>query len=118
MGLQAFCAGCNIVAIEKNNKRYGMCCAWAQMIDYDKISLLLGGQSVTGNILSIGDVVGVSALDKDQKPLAKLLGSGHSDKIDKFKNINIIVKEDAILIPGAKGRMKCKGSEVLELPGL
>jgi flavin reductase (DIM6/NTAB) family NADH-FMN oxidoreductase RutF len=118
MGLQAFCAGCNIVAIEKNNKRYGMCCAWAQMIDYDKISLLLGGQSVTGNILSIGDVVGVSALDKDQKPLAKLLGSGHSDKIDKFKNINIIVKEGAILIPGAKVRMKCKVSEVLELPGL
>ncbi|MDD3106785.1 MAG: hypothetical protein PHP65_03145, partial [Bacilli bacterium] len=43
---------------------------------------------------------------------------GHSDKIDEFKNINIIVKEGAILIPGAKVRMKCKVSEVLELPGL
>jgi hypothetical protein len=40
----AFLAGCNIVAFQKDNKAYGMCCAWAQMVDWDKITVLLGAK--------------------------------------------------------------------------
>jgi flavin reductase (DIM6/NTAB) family NADH-FMN oxidoreductase RutF len=102
----------------KKGHNYGMCCAWAQMIDYDKISLLLGAQSVTGKILETGDIVGVSALAKDQAAIAYNIGSGHSDKEDKFSNINYFVEDTAILISNAKVTMKCRVRDIFHFEGL
>lgn len=35
MGLHAVNMGCNVVAYQKNNQKYGMTCAWAMMIDHN-----------------------------------------------------------------------------------
>jgi flavin reductase (DIM6/NTAB) family NADH-FMN oxidoreductase RutF len=108
MQLQAFRAGANILAFEKQNRRYGMCCAWAAMLDYDQIGLLLGSQSTTGKALQVGDVVGVSALSERQADVALRFGEGHSDQIDKFVDFSLEQKDPAILIPGAKVKMVCE----------
>lgn len=108
MDLRAFRAGANILAYQKNNRRYGMCCAWAMMLDYDQVGMLVGSQSATGRALEVGDVVGVSALAEGQAPIALSFGEGHSDQIDKFQNLSFDAKGTAILIPGAKVRMVCE----------
>lgn len=118
MVLEAFNAGCNIVAFIKNNQKYGMCCSWAQMVDYDKISLLLGAQSDTGKMMELSDIVGVSALASDQKEIALMLGSGHSSKIDKFTKVSFTVQDNAILINDAKVQMKCRVRQIVRLNGL
>ena len=66
--------GNNVIAYHKNGIKYGMTCAWATMIDYDHIAMLLGSQSVTGNNLAVGDVVGVSALSNGQKEICQISG--------------------------------------------
>jgi flavin reductase (DIM6/NTAB) family NADH-FMN oxidoreductase RutF len=93
-----------------------MCCAWAQMIDYDKITLLLGAQSATGKVLSKGDIVGVSALAKGQNRIAEIMGDGHSGLVDKFATIESTISGSAILIKNAKVRMICEVLDVLHLP--
>lgn len=118
MVLEAFNAGCNIVAFIKNNQKYGMCCSWAQMVDYDKISLLLGAQSDTGKMMELSDIVGVSALASDQKEIALMLGSGHSSKMDKFAKVSFTVQDNAILINDAKVQMKCQVRQIVRLNGL
>lgn len=108
MSLHAFNMGCNIIAFSKNNLKYGMCVSWAQMLDYDVISLLIGESSVTGKNLQIGDIVGVSALSKNQRDIALRFGEHHSDTFDKF-NINDYYSENsALLILDAKVAMKCR----------
>lgn len=118
MSFKAFNAGCNILAFRKDGRLWGMCCSWAQMVDYDKIALLIGAQSETGKQLSKGDVVGVSALAEGQQALAEALGSGHSGSADKFAGIRHDLEEDAILLPGAKVRMVCRVRDILALPGM
>jgi flavin reductase (DIM6/NTAB) family NADH-FMN oxidoreductase RutF len=118
MSLHAFNAGCNILALRKNAIDYGMCCSWAQMIDYDKLSMLLGAQSRTGKILAKGDVVGVSALAEGQESLAEKIGTGHSGSADKFAGIPIRRDGSAILIPQAKVKMVCEVMDLLHLPGI
>ena len=56
----------NIIALEKNGKNYGMCCAWATQVDEDKILCAMGEQSSTGNVIESGDIVGFSSLKKEQ----------------------------------------------------
>ena len=118
MSKYPFVMGCNIVALSKNGKDYGMTCAWAQMIGYDKIMMLIGSQSDTGKVLAVGDIVGVSALDKDQEKISNFIGSRHSTKVDKFKDIEITRKGSAILINNAKTRSICVVKEILHLEGI
>jgi hypothetical protein len=36
MGLSVFNYGANAVCFEKNGRKYGMICAWATQVDYEK----------------------------------------------------------------------------------
>lgn len=118
MSLHAFNMGCNIVGIKKNDRLYGMCCAWAQMIDYDRITLLIGSQSATGKILKEGDIVGISSLSAGQDQIALQLGDKHSDKDDKWNGIVYETKDSAILIPKARVKMKCLVRAIHHLEGI
>lgn len=115
MGLHAFICGCNVIAIRKNNLNYGMTCAWASMVGYEKVSMLIGSQSDTGKVLAIGDVVGISSLAKDQKDIAYFIGDNHSTEMDKFKDISYNLNDTAITINGAKVMMIAKVKEILHL---
>lgn len=115
MSLHAFLMGNNVIAYKKNNVKYGMVCAWASMVDYDHITMLLGSQSVTGNNLEVGDIVGVSALAKGQKNISLQIGGSHSNEINKFENIAIIEKNSAILVQNARTLMICKVEKIMKL---
>ena len=118
MSLHAFNYGVNIVALSKNNHNYGMTCSWAMQVDYDKVCLLLGEQSITGKMIKKGDKVGVSSLNSNQVEIAKIFGEGHSDKIDKFYNINFKASDQAITINEARVRMIVEVIDVLKLKGI
>lgn len=113
MSFKAFNSGCNAICFKKNNIKYGMICAWAQMIDYDKISMMLGSQSVTGKNLQIGDIVGVCSLAKHQKNVALALGDNHSDEIDKFTELNYKEDKTAIIINDSKNEMICRVIDII-----
>ncbi|MFA5481503.1 MAG: flavin reductase [Bacilli bacterium] len=115
MGLHAFLAGSNAVCYTKNNRKFGMICAWATMIDYDVIGLLIGEQSSTGKNLEVGMTIGVSALSAGQKDIALQLGNNHSDIVDKFVDLMIVQNGSAILIAQARSNMVC---EVMKLYSL
>lgn len=115
MSLRAFRSGCNVIATRRNGKNYGMVCAWATMIDYDKIGMLVGSQSVTGKMLAPGDLVGVSALAEGQKEIAVKLGENHSNVGDKFAGIEVEEKGDAVLIKDAKCQMVCEVKKIVKL---
>lgn len=115
MSFIAFRSGANVLAYEKNNIKYGMVCAWATMVDYTSVAMLVGSQSVTGNTLKVGDIVGISALSSDQKYISDAIGSSHSNEEDKFKNIKYHCKNQAILIDGAKVNLYCKVTKILHL---
>ena len=91
MGLHAVNMGCNVVAYQKNNQKYGMTCAWAMMVDHNVLLMLLGGQSETGNNLEIGDIVGVSSLAKKQDDIALIFGDNHSTSFNKFHDVDISI---------------------------
>jgi len=113
MPLSAFNMGCNIFGIQKNNHQYGLCVAWAQMLDYDVISLLIGESSITGYMLEKNDIVGVSALSSKQAAIASVFGEHHSDVYDKFQNVSYQIDGSAILIDKAKVTMKCQILDIL-----
>lgn len=108
-------AGCNAIAYCKNQRKYGMICAWACQIDYERIGMLIGEQSVTGNTLEVGDIVGLSALAKEQALVCERLGQNHSDKTDKFVDLDFVIDGNAVLFPHAKVMMKCKVESILKL---
>lgn len=118
MELQAFNAGCNVLAINKNNCIYAMTCSWSTMIDYDKVAMLIGSQSETGKILKVGDIVGISALSKGQKKIAYFIGSHHSSEINKLDGIKHILDNSAVFIDGAKVIIKAEVKNILHLEGL
>jgi flavin reductase (DIM6/NTAB) family NADH-FMN oxidoreductase RutF len=118
MKLSAFNYGANAVSFIKNEKKYGMICAWAMQADYDKVLLLLGAQSITGKNISKGDIIGVSALNEDQEDVVDALGSTHSDAGDKFRNIKYSIKDSAILIDDASNGMIVEVIDVLHLEGI
>lgn len=108
----------NIIAYRKNNVNYAMCCAWSMMVDYDKMVSLLGRQSVTGNNIKKGDIIGFSSLAFDQKSIARKLGDLHSDEVDKLNGISYTIDGDAILIDDAKSEIVCEVIDVLHLEGI
>lgn len=112
MSLRAFNSGCNVVAFTKGGKKYGMVCAWAMHTDYDSVALLIGGQSVTGKQIKVGDFVGVSALAEGQEDIAHKLGENHSDVGDKFKGIECEQSGVVMYIKDAKVKMYCEVAKV------
>lgn len=116
--VRAFNAGCNVVAIEKNHKKYAMTCAWATMLDYDKVGLLIGSQSETGKVLEVGDICGISALSHKQRDIANLIGEHHSSEYDKFKTIKYSQDNSAIYIDGAKVVLEVQVSEIHHFKGI
>lgn len=105
--------GVNVVAYEKDGKKYGMSCAWGTHIDYDSILLLIGSQSDTGNNLKIGDRVGVSALAKGQEDIAIHFGEKHSSSFNKFEKYELLNDEGALLVPNSHTQMVCEVLNVL-----
>ena len=97
--------GVNVIAYEKDGKKYGMSCAWATHVDYDVVLLLIGSQSDTGNNLKIGDRVGISALAKDQEDIAIHFGEKHSKSFNKFEKYKLLNDGGALLIPKSHTRM-------------
>lgn len=107
-----------IIGIKKNDCLYGMACAWCMQVDYDKILMLLGSQSETGKILKKGDLVGVSALNKNQIEISNKLGSKHSGKVNKFEGVDIDIDGSIILVKGASRMMKAKVLDIIHLEGV
>jgi flavin reductase (DIM6/NTAB) family NADH-FMN oxidoreductase RutF len=118
MELSAFNYGANAVSFIKDEKKYGMICAWAMQADYDKILMLLGAQSITGKHILKGDIIGVSALGENQQNVIDALGSSHSGTADKFKDIRYTIDGSAILIDGASNCMVVEVLDVLHLEGI
>jgi flavin reductase (DIM6/NTAB) family NADH-FMN oxidoreductase RutF len=118
MELRAFNYGANAVCFMKNGHKYGMICAWATQVDYDKVLMLLGAQSVTGKNISKGDIIGVSVLSTKQEHVMNILGENHSDEVDKFENLDHTIKDSAILINNASINMIVEVIDVLHLAGV
>jgi len=118
MGFRAFNYGANAVCFQKNDRKYGMICSWATQVDYDKIVMLLGAQSVTAKNIFKGDIIGVSVLSVLQEDVMNTLGSNHSDEVDKFKDIDYNVIDSAILINNASVNMVVEIIDVLHLAGI
>ena len=118
MSLQAFKMGVNIVAYLKDNKMYGMTCAWATQVGYEEVIMVLGNQSVTGNNISKGDIIGISALNPDQGELGMKFGTTHSDVTDKFKGVDFVIDDSAIMMNNATRMMKAKVLDILHLENI
>lgn len=118
MEIKALDHSVNIIAMEKNGHAYAMCCAWAMMVDYDKLLCALGSQSVTGNQIQKGDIIGFSSLKKEQKSVAVQLGDRHSDTVDKLAGLDYRTEDGAILINGSLSEISCKVIDVLHLAGI
>ncbi|MHC1719566.1 MAG: flavin reductase [Clostridiaceae bacterium] len=118
MGLKAFNYGANAVCFIKDGKKYSMICSWAMQADYDKILMLLGAESITGKNIRKGDIIGVSALNKNQKDVVDALGFNHSNDTDKLENITFTMEGSAILIDDASNCMIVEILDVLHLEGI
>ncbi len=118
MSFKAFDYSIAMICYEKNNVKYGMSCAWAMQVDYDKLVCLLGEQSDTGNNLVKGDIVGISTASRNQKKEVLQLGDKHSTKSSKFAGLKLEKKGSAILISDAAREMVCEVLDVLHLPGI
>ena len=75
----------------------------------------MGSQSVTGNNIKKDDIIGVSALNKDQISTANQLGDNHSNEVDKLNGIVINTEGSAITIKDASREMIVKVIDVLHL---
>lgn len=118
MAFMAFNHGVNVVGLVKNSQNYCMTCAWAMQVDYDKVMLLIGQQSVTGQKIMPGDIIGVSALSKYQREIALKLGDEHSNEVDKLEGIQYMEKDGAIFILNAARLMKVEVIEILHPRGI
>ena len=115
---RAFNYGANAVCLMKNGRKYGMICSWATQVDYDKIVMLIGAQSVTGKNISKGDIIGVSVLSRRQEDVMNTLGDNHSDEVDKFKALDYTLIDSAILINNASVNMVVEVIDILHLSGI
>lgn len=118
MGFKALDYSVSVIAIKKKEELLGMTCAWAMQVDYDKMVCLLGAQSQTGKALEVGDILGISVLNKKQKDYAIKFGEGHSKEGNKFLDIKYIQKETALLLPNSTRMMICKVEEIFHLKGI
>ena len=115
MSFRALNHSVNILGYKKNNVNYVMACAWAMMVDYDKILCLLGEQSVTGKNIKKGDKIGFSCLAKNQKNIAIKLGDNHSDEIDKLEGVDYSIKDGCIIINNSCTMCVCEVIDILHL---
>ena len=118
MSFMAFNHSVNVVGFNKNDVNYCMTCAWAMQVDYDKVVMLLGEQSITGSKIMPGDIIGVSALSKYQREIALKIGDEHSDEVNKLEGIQYQESEGAIFIMNASRLMKVRVIEILHLKGI
>ena len=118
MGFRAFDHCVSVIAYQKDGRKYGMTCAWAMQVDYDKLVCLIGSQSDTGRQIKEGQEIGVSVLAKHQKAIAEHFGEEHSSSFDKFEGVTYTEKESALLIPNSARAMVCQVIEVLHLKGI
>lgn len=113
--------GVNVVAFEKNNIKFAATIAWSMQVDYDKILLLMGSQSDTGNNIEKGQIIGVSALAKNQIEISEKIGQNHSKTTDKLIGINYVEEkidghqETAITIVDAANQMVVEVVDVIHL---
>lgn len=113
--------GVNVVAFEKGNIKFAATIAWSTQVDYDKILLLMGSQSDTGNSIEKGQIIGVSALTKNQIEISEKIGENHSKTTDKLTGINYIEEkvnghqETAITIVDAVNQMVVEVIDVIHL---
>jgi len=61
--------------------------------------------------------VGVSALADGQQEIAKIMGTTHSNEVNKFVNIEYTNKDNMLLINNAKVLMECEVLEIKDLDG-
>ena len=118
MGFRAVDHSVNIIGVRKNDVNYAMCCAWAMMVDYDKLMCLLGSQSDTGNNICKGDIIGFTSLNKNQSDVAYKLGDNHSSETDKLDGVDYELNGSAILINGGKTVLVCEVLDILKLEGI
>lgn len=116
--LHAFEMGANVVTSYKNKQFCAMTCAWAMMVDYDKILMLLGAQSDTAKQIAKGDLVGVSALSSGQGLIANHFGSEHSLSFPKFNQHYLEKLDDVYVVKEAKVKMVCEVLDIIHLPGI
>lgn len=88
--MDALAHGCYLITTALDGKRYGMTCSWAVQVDYDRVMLVIGGQSATGRAIRKSRVFGVSVLASDQRELALRFGAGHSSRRDKFDGVETL----------------------------
>lgn len=115
--LHAFNQGANVLAFEKNGVKYAATYAWATQVGYEEVAFLQGEQSDTAHAIAIGDIVGISALKEGQEAIAMEIGSTHSTKTNKLKNIAYTQKGTAIIIPDAKVTMIAECIDIIHLKG-
>ena len=118
MGFRAVDHSVTVIAYEKQGKKFAMTCAWAMMVDYDKLLCLIGSQSITGKNICKNDFIGVSALNKKQKDIAERLGDSHSNENDKLKGLEVEHNDTAIIIKRASRQMICRVIDIIHLPGI
>lgn len=118
MEYRVFSYNANAVCFRKNGHNFGMICSWVTQVDYDKIVMLIGAQSVTGKNISRGDIIGVSVLSEKQEHVMNTLGNNHSNETDKFDNIDFTVSGSAILINNSSVNMIVEVLDILHLPGI
>lgn len=118
MEYKAMDHGVNIVTLQKDTNLYAMTCAWAMQVDYDKIVLLIGSQSQTGQVIQEGDALGISILNQDQMEVATLIGNTHSKEIDKLQNISTIDLNGVVVLADSNRVLKVVVSQVLHLEGI
>ena len=51
----------SIITVKKDDKLYGMTCAWIMQCGYTELLALVGSQSVTGELIKENDIVGEAA---------------------------------------------------------
>ncbi len=116
MSFKAFYSGANVIINVKGGKFKAMTCAWATMISYESVGLLMGEQSDTAKSLRPGDIVGISSLASGQKNIALAFGEKHSLSFDKSHLAELEVLDSAYVIKGAKTQMKGEVVDIIHLP--
>lgn len=118
MSYHALSSGVNVISVSKNNEFKAMTCAWAMMVDYDKLVMLIGSQSETGNVIKKGDIIGFSALSSQQKDIAEKIGSVHSSVVDKKSLAQFVKLGNVYVVKDAKTYNECEVIDIYHLPGI
>ena len=118
MSYSAVSSGVNIVTIEKDGSFKAMACAWASMVDFDKVVMLIGSQSETGSVIKKGDIIGFSALSSNQADIAEKIWSVHSSRVDKKSIASFEKLDKAYVVQDARTQNELEVIDVLHLEGI